>query len=183
LVPFGEFLPPLFKWFVRVRNIPLGDFTRGPLVQPSFIWHGARLAPTICYEDLFGEELAARFADPATAPTALVNISNLGWFGDTAALDQHLAISRMRALEFERPVLSATNTGATAIIDAQGRVTQALPYATRGVLTGQFSGETRITLYAWWASRWGLVPLWAVCLVIVAAAFVMRWRATRRAWL
>ncbi|MDR0457778.1 MAG: apolipoprotein N-acyltransferase, partial [Burkholderiaceae bacterium] len=178
LVPFGEFIPPLFKWFVRLMNIPLGDFARGPLAQPSFAWRGERLAPTICYEDLFGEELAARFAAPASAPTALVNVSNLGWFGDTLALDQHLAISRMRALEFARPVLSATNTGATAMIDAQGRVTRALPYATRGVLTGQFSGQTRITPYAAWASRYGLAPLWALCLLIVAVA---GWAARRRA--
>jgi apolipoprotein N-acyltransferase len=174
LVPFGEFIPPLFKRFVRMMNIPLGDFNRGPLVQPSLTWHGERFAPTICYEDLFGEELAARFADAAAAPTALVNISNLGWFGDTVALDQHLAISRMRALEFARPILRATNTGATAIIDAQGRVTQALPYATRGVLTGQIKGQTRITPYAWWVSRYGLWPLWGVCVVIVAAGFMTR---------
>jgi len=174
LVPFGEFIPPLFRWFVRLMNIPLGDFNRGPLTQPSFVWRGERLAPTICYEDLFGEELAARFADPATAPTALVNVSNLAWYGNTSALDQHLAISRMRALEFARPVLRATNTGATAIIDAQGRVAQVLPYATRGVLTGQFSGETRITPYARWVARHGLWPLWAVYLVIAAAGFIGR---------
>jgi apolipoprotein N-acyltransferase len=179
LVPFGEFIPPLFKWFVRLMNIPLGDFSRGPLVQPSFAWRGERLAPTICYEDLFGEELAARFADPASAPTALVNISNLGWFGNTVALDQHLAISRMRALEFARPMLRATNTGATAIIDARGRVTQELPYATRGVLTGQFHGATRITPYARWAARWGLRPLWGLCLIIVAAAWLLGWRSER----
>jgi len=177
LVPFGEFIPPLFRWFVHKMHIPLGDFNRGPLVQDSFAWNGERFAPTICYEDLFSEELAARFADPARAPTVLINISNLGWFGNTVALDQHLAISRMRALEFARPVLSATNTGATAIIDAQGRITQALPYATRGVLTGQFRGATRITPYAWWASRWGSLPLWGLCLIIVAAAV---WLPQRR---
>jgi apolipoprotein N-acyltransferase len=178
LVPFGEFVPPLFKWFVRQMNIPLDDFSRGPLTQPSFVWRGERLAPTICYEDLFGEELAARFTDPATAPTALVNVSNLAWYDNTSALDQHLAISRMRALEFARPVLRATNTGATAIIDAQGHVAQVLPYATRGVLTGAFSGQTRITPYAWWVARYGLWPLWAVYLVIAATGLIAR-RMTR----
>jgi apolipoprotein N-acyltransferase len=176
LVPFGEFVPPLSRWFVRLMNIPLGDFSRGPQVQPSFAWHGERFAPTICYEDSFGEELAARFATPATAPTVLVNVSNLAWFGDTVALDQHLAISRMRALEFARPVLRATNTGATAIIDAQGHVAQALPYAMRGVLTGQVEGQTRITPYAQWVARDGLWPLWAVCLVLVAAGLITRRR-------
>ena len=77
LVPFGEFIPPLFKWFVQLMNIPLGDFNRGALAQPSFAWQAQRLAPNICYEDLFGEELAARFGDPAAAPTAFMNLSNI----------------------------------------------------------------------------------------------------------
>ena len=178
LVPFGEFIPPLFRWFVRLMNIPLGDFTAGAVNQPSFVWQGQRLAPNICYEDLFGEELAARFADPATAPTAFVNLSNIGWFGDTVAIDQHLAISRLRALEFERPVLRATNTGATAIIDAEGRVTHQLPRLARGVLHGSFEGRTTITPYAAWVSRWGLWPLWAVGAWIVGLA---AWAAGRRA--
>ena len=178
LVPFGEFIPPLFRWFVRLMNIPLGDFTAGAVNQPSFVWQGQRLAPNICYEDLFGEELAARFADPATAPTAFVNLSNIGWFGDTVAIDQHLAISRVRALEFERPVLRATNTGATAIIDAEGRVTHQLPRLARGVLHGSFEGRTTITPYAAWVSRWGLWPLWAVGAWIAGLA---AWAAGRRA--
>jgi apolipoprotein N-acyltransferase len=126
LVPFGEFIPPLFAGFVHMMNIPLGDFERGDIGQPSFEWQGQRLAPNVCYEDLFGEELAARFADPARAPTAFVNVSNIGWFGDTVAIDQHLQISRMRALEFERPMLRATNTGDTAIIDHKGQITHQL---------------------------------------------------------
>jgi apolipoprotein N-acyltransferase len=108
LVPFGEFIPPLFRWFVAMMNIPLGDFRRGDLGQASFEWQGERLAPNICYEDLFGEELGARFADPDRAPTIFVNVSNIAWFGDTVAIDQHLQISRMRALEFGRPMVRAT---------------------------------------------------------------------------
>ena len=169
LVPFGEFIPPLFKWFVRMMNIPLGDFERGAVGQPSFDWQGQRLAPNICYEDLFGEELGARFADPARAPTAFVNLSNIGWFGDTVAIDQHLHISRMRALEFERPMLRATNTGATAIIDHRGEVTALLPRLTRGVLTGPFEGRTHLTPFARWVAHAGLWPLWLGCVLLVAA--------------
>ena len=170
LVPFGEFIPPLFKWFVRLMNIPLGDFNRGALGQPSFEWRGQRLAPNICYEDLFGEDLAARFAHPAQAPTAFVNLSNIAWFGDSLAIDQHLHISRMRALEFERPMLRATNTGATAIIDHTGRVTHLLPRTTRGVLLGEFEGRQHLTPYARWAARAGTWPLWAACLALLALA-------------
>ena len=175
LVPFGEFIPPLFKWFTRMMNIPLGDFNRGDVGQPSFAWQGQRLAPNICYEDLFGEELGARFADAATAPTIFVNLSNIAWFGNTVAIDQHLHISRMRALEFARPMIRATNTGATVIIDRFGRVTHALPRHTRGVLSGEVEGGTVMTPFARWVSRLGLWPLWALAL----AAAVVAWRFGR----
>lgn len=176
LVPFGEFIPPLFKWFTRMMNIPLGDFDRGDVGQPSFDWRGERLAPNICYEDLFGEELGARFRDPATAPTIFVNLSNIAWFGDTVAIDQHLHISRMRALEFARPMIRATNTGATAIIDASGQVTQMLPPHTRGVLVGDVTGGRHITPYAWWVARLQLWPLWLLALGVPLLALVRRRR-------
>ena len=176
LVPFGEFIPPGFAWFIRMMNIPLGDFKSGGWDQASLAWQGQRLAPNVCYEDLFGEELARRFKDPATAPTALVNVSNIAWFGDTLAVDQHLNISRMRAMELGRPMLRATNTGATAIIDHQGRVTHQLPRFTRGSLTGSFEGRHGLTPFARWASAWGLAPLWALCCAVVAWAF---WRRQR----
>jgi apolipoprotein N-acyltransferase len=170
LVPFGEFIPPGFRWFTRMMNIPLGDFDRGAVGQRSMVWGGQRLAPNVCYEDLFGEELGARFADAASAPTVMVNLSNIAWFGNTVAIDQHLQISRMRALEFERPMLRATNTGATAIIDHRGRVTHSLPRHQRGVLLGEYEGRSGLTPYARWVSRLGLWPLWGLALAVVAAA-------------
>jgi apolipoprotein N-acyltransferase len=127
LVPFGEFIPTGFRWFTELMHIPLGDFNRGPANPPSFAVKAARVAPNICYEDLFGEELARRFVDVSTAPTVLANISNIGWFGDSIAIPQHLNISRLRSLELQRPMLRATNTGATAVIDHRGVVTAALP--------------------------------------------------------
>ncbi|MDB5850581.1 MAG: apolipoprotein N-acyltransferase [Rhodoferax sp.] len=169
LVPFGDFIPPLFKWFTEMMNIPLGDFNRGAVGQASMAVAGQRLAPNVCYEDLFGEELGARFADPRTAPTIFVNVSNIGWFGDSVAIDQHLSISRMRTLEFERPMIRATNTGATAIIDHRGRVLHALPRLTRGTLVAEVEGRGLtaangwdITPFAWWVARFGLWPLWAL---------------------
>lgn len=178
LVPFGEFVPPLFRWFTELMQIPLGDFRRGPLVQPAMDWRGERLAPNICYEDLFGEELAARFADARQAPTVLVNMSNIGWFGDTLAVDQHLAIGRMRTLELERPMVRATNTGATAVIDHRGRVTARLPAFTRGVLHASVQGRAgSATPYARWAGRWGLAPLWALGLAVLGGCW---WRGRGR---
>lgn len=166
LVPFGEFIPTGFRWFTNLMNIPLGDFSRGVPDAPSFVFHGQHIAPNICYEDLFGEELALRFGDEARAPTVLANVSNIGWFGDTVAVPQHLNISRLRSLEFQRPMLRATNTGATAVIDHHGNVTAQLPPFTRGVLDTRVEGRTGRTPYARWVSAAGLWPLVALALVI-----------------
>jgi apolipoprotein N-acyltransferase len=165
LVPFGEFIPTGFRWFTELMNIPLGDFLRGVDNPPSFAAQGQRVAPNICYEDLFGEELARRFADEALAPTLFANVSNIGWFGNTVAIPQHLNISRLRALEFQRPMLRATNTGATAVVDHQGRVAQQLPPYTQGVLLARVQGRSGTTPFAWWAARWGLWPLVAAGLL------------------
>jgi len=162
LVPFGEFVPHGFHWFTRMMNIPLGDFERGPLAAPSFEVEGERLAPNICYEDLFGEELAARFVPEASAPTILANLSNIGWFGRTIAVEQHLRISRMRSLELQRPMIRATNTGATVIIDHRGMVTHALAPFTVGILEGSVEGRVGLTPFASWAGPFGLWPLWAL---------------------
>jgi apolipoprotein N-acyltransferase len=164
LVPFGEFIPTGFRWFTRMMNIPLGDFARGVPNPPSFAVGTQRVAPNICYEDLFGEELARRFVDAATAPTVLANVSNIGWFGQTMAVPQHLHISRLRSLELQRPMLRATNTGATALIDHRGRVQALLPPHTEGVLEGEVLGREGTTPYAAWAGRWDLWPLLALAL-------------------
>lgn len=174
LVPFGEFIPTGFRWFTRMMNIPLGDFNRGGLKQASFAVAGQRVAPNICYEDLFGEELAQRFADPATAPTLMANISNIGWFGNSIAIPQHLNISRFRTLELQRPMLRATNTGATAVIDHRGIVTAQLPPHTRGVLLATAQGREGVTPFVWWAARWSLWPLVALAFLVVLLCALIR---------
>ena len=174
LVPFGEFIPTGFKWFTQMMNIPLGDFNRGPVTAPSFLVKAERVAPNICYEDLFGEDLAARFVDVNSAPTMLANISNIGWFGNSIAIPQHLNLSRMRALEFQVPMLRATNTGATAVIDHRGVVTHSLPPHQRGVLEASVQGRSGVTPFAWWAGRFYLWPL------IAFAALVLLWRVFKR---
>ena len=159
LVPFGEFIPWGFRWFVDLLQIPLGDFTRGALQQPALVVKDQRIQPNICYEDLFGEQIAATVRGEASrSPTILLNLSNIAWFGDSIALPQHLQISRMRALETGRPMLRATNTGTTAVIGAHGEVIAQLPPFTRGVLNATVQGTQGLTPY----SRFGnglLIPL------------------------
>lgn len=174
LVPFGEFIPPFFRWFTDLMEIPLGDFNRGALPQPTFDWQGQRLAASICYENLFSEEMATQFLEATQAPTILVNVSNLGWFGESLAMDQHLQIARLRALEFDRPFLLATNTGQTAIVDHRARVTHAATPHTAVALRGQVEGRTGITPYAWWVARWGQWPLMILALGLLLPAWVTR---------
>ena len=174
LVPFGEFIPPFAQWFIDLMQVPLGTFVRGGVNQPPFLWQGQRLGLNICYEDLFGEELAQRFANPATAPTILVNLTNIAWFGNTIAIDQHLNIARLRSMELAKPTIRATNTGATVIIDAKGTVTHSLERHTRGVLVGQVQGNTSITPYAWWVARFWLWPLWLLGFLLLAGAAALQ---------
>ena len=172
LVPFGEFIPPWFRWFTELMNIPLGSFNRGGLRQPSFVWQGQTWGVHICFEDLFGEELAQRFL--TQPPSVFVNVSNIAWFGHSQAPDQHLAISRLRALEFERPFVRATNTGMTAVVDHRGQVLAQLPRFERGALHAVVEGRAGTTPYAWWVARWWLWPLWAIGLAVVLICWQRR---------
>jgi len=169
LVPFGEFIPAWFKWFTDLMKIPLGSFKRGEIAQAPWQWNDQIIAMNICYEDVFGEELAASFVkEGVNSPTLLVNVSNIGWFGQYMAVEQHLNASRMRAVELKRPMLRATNTGATAAIDHNGNVLALLPKGTAGVLTGSIHGvKAKPTFYAQWSGRYSLYPLWLLCLFIV----------------
>jgi len=174
LVPWGEYVPPGFRWFVDMLSIPLGDFDRGDRRQAPFPVRGQYVAFNICYEDLFGIELLpALHPGPNGEPgaTILANVSNLGWFGDTWALRQHLQIARLRTQETARPMLAATNTGITAAIDARGHVAAQLPAHQAGILPVSVQGMTGLTPYA----RFGDTPvLVLIALALVAAAALGR---------
>ncbi|MCE7504641.1 apolipoprotein N-acyltransferase [Polynucleobacter sp. IMCC30063] len=168
LVPFGEFIPPGFQWFVDEFKIPLSNFGRGAVNQPPFLIQPTNSKPlgaaiTICYEDVFGGELAARLRN-ATAPiNLLVNMTNLVWFGHSQAPTQQLRLSQLRSLETGLPSIRATNTGITAIIGADGRVLAQLPQFTRAELQMEvqaYSGKTPYVL-------WGDLPILAFCGVLI----------------
>ncbi|MDP9154616.1 MAG: apolipoprotein N-acyltransferase [Pseudomonadota bacterium] len=147
LVPFGEFVPTGFHWFVALMGIPLGDLGRGPPVQKSFFVHNQPIAVDICYEDIFGEEIARTIREQEAPAGILVNSTNLAWFGDTIALDQHLQMARMRSIETGRPMLRSTNTGTTAVIAANGAVVARLPVYTTGSLDATVQGTSGRTPY------------------------------------
>ena len=153
LVPFGEFVPLGFRWFIDLMHIPLGDFARGRPDQSPMQVAGERVAVNICYEDVFGEELIHTLP----AATLMVNVSNDAWFGDSFAPWQHLQISQMRALETGRWWLRANNTGVTAILDERGRVRAHLPPFTTDALHGVAQGRSGLTPYARWGNAAVLV--------------------------
>jgi apolipoprotein N-acyltransferase len=144
LVPYGEFIPPGFDWFMKFADIPMSSFSRGPEKQPPLAVAGQHVAVNICYEDVFGEEIIR--ALPAAG--ILANLSNTAWFGRSLAQPQHLQIARMRAAETGRPMLRATNTGMTAIIAADGTLQAVLPPFTTGVLKGEVRAHAGLTPYA-----------------------------------
>ena len=168
LLPFGEIIPPGFHWFVNLMNIPLADQARGRSTE-AFAFGGQRLRPLVCYEDLFGEDIVFSVVGPQAA-TVFVNVSNLAWFGPWLVQDQHLQFSQMRAIEFQRPVIRSTNTGATAVVDHHGRITARLPPLVIGVLEASVEGRTGETPYARWLAACGLWPLIALALAVAAAA-------------
>ncbi len=166
LVPFGEYLPfPKLFAFAGGLTKEVGEFKAGesrvPLEADS-----ERLGIFICYESVFPDEVR-QFAD--NGAQVFVNISNDGWYGDSGAFAQHLNQTRMRAIENDRWILSATDTGVTASIDPYGRTVARLPRKERGVLVAPYALTSVTTFYTrhgdWFAY---------LCAIISAAALLAR---------
>ena len=172
LVPFGEYSPPLFRWFYDLAQIPMADQTRGAERQPPLALAGQKIAINICYEDVFGEELIRSLPEA----TLLLNLSNLAWYGDSLAQPQHLQIARLRALETGRPMLRSTNTGMTAVVAPDGRVEAVLPAFVAGALHAEVRGYQGLTPYA----RWGNWPAVGAALLVIAGFAARRWRVAPR---
>ncbi|MDR9432244.1 MAG: apolipoprotein N-acyltransferase [Spiribacter sp.] len=119
LVPFGEYVPlrDVAGGILDFVGTPLGDFSAGSSAAPLQA-AGHQIGVSICYEITFGAEIA----DALPVAEILLNVSNDAWFGRSSAPWQHLEMARMRALEMARPLLRATNTGVSAIIDSRGDV-------------------------------------------------------------
>ncbi|MCK4865022.1 MAG: apolipoprotein N-acyltransferase [Gammaproteobacteria bacterium] len=151
LVPFGEYIPleSLFRGLITFFDLPMSGFTPGQYDQKLLTAAGQKIAPTICYEDAFGEDLI-RFLPEATL---LLNASNNAWYGDSFAPHQHLQISQMRALETGRDMMRVTTNGVSALINHQGKITSRSPQFESYVVTGFVQPRKGITPYV----RWGNV--------------------------
>jgi len=166
LVPFGEYLP--FPWlfsFAGGLTKEVGEFkagtSRAPLNAGSM-----PLGVFICYESVFPDEVR-QFANQGAQ--VFVNLSNDGWYGDSGAYAQHLNQTRMRAIENDRWILSATDTGVTASIDPYGRTVARLPRKERGALVAPYALTSVTTFY----TRHGDWFAW-LCAIISAGALLTR---------
>jgi apolipoprotein N-acyltransferase len=162
LVPFGEFVPWPFAALANKVSTEVGDFAAGKRVVVSAAGNH-RIGTFICYESVF-PSFVRRFA--AGGAEVLLNISNDGWFGHSAARQQHLDIVRMRAAENRRWILRSTNDGITATIDPAGRLRGTLPTYTRAASYTGFTYIASQTVY----TRFGD---WFAALSAVLATFCL----------
>ena len=167
LVPYGEFVP-WRRWlpFAGRLTPDLADFTPGSGYRTGD-FAGGPFGVFICYEAIFPAEVR-RFV--ANGAQVLVNVSNDGWFGRSAAPAQHLLMARVRAVENRRWILRATNNGYTVSIDPYGRIAASIPTDIRGELDAPYAFRTDRTLYSYlgdwavWLCAAMVVALFAACL-------------------
>ncbi len=172
LVPFGEYLPfPQLFAFAGGLTKEVGEFQRGTS-HAGLDAGGQRLGTFICYESIFPDEVRQ---GPLQGAQVLVNISNDGWYGDSGAWKQHLQQTEMRAIENDRWLLSATNTGKTASIDPFGRIAASTDRKIRTALVAPYalvSGTTFYTRHGDWFAY--------LCAIISAGALIARYAFSTR---
>jgi apolipoprotein N-acyltransferase len=172
LVPFGEYVP-LRQWitFAGRLTADISDFTPGTEYSVGQL-PGGRFGTFICYEAIFPSEVA-NFARGGAE--LLINISNDGWFGRSAAPPQHLMMSRVRAVESRRWMLRDTNNGYTVSVDPYGRIVAAMATDVRGELDAPYDFRSDRTLYSLWGD-------WIAWLSLIASILILaRWTVVRPA--
>lgn len=169
LVPFGEYMP--FHDLLGLANFTMGiaDFSAGPGITTLRLPGLPPVSPLICYEAIF----PAAVADEYDRPAWLLNLTNDGWYGQSAGPYQHLVAAQTRAVEEGLPLVRVANTGISAIIDPYGRILHELGLGLRGVVDGPLPQALAApTLYA----RFGNVPvlLLATAMIIAGALRSLR---------
>ena len=163
LVPFGEYLPfPSLFSFAGGLSKEVGEFEPGGSRVPLDATD-EKLGVFICYESVFPDDVR-QFASQGAQ--VFVNISNDGWYGDSGAWSQHVNQTRMRAVENERWVLSAANTGLTGSIDPYGRMVVRAPRKDRTTLVAPYALTYVTTFYSrhgdWFAMLCAIISLGAL---------------------
>lgn len=163
LLPFGEFVPfesvlrPIAPFF----NLPMSSFTPGDFIQPNIDANGKQLAPALCYEIIFNEQVRQNITDDTDF---ILTLSNDAWFGRSIGPLQHMEIARMRALELGKPVIRATNNGITAVTDYKGHIIAKVPQFETAVLRAEIpsmQGDTPYRHLGTWP-----IYLWVVLSLI-----------------
>jgi apolipoprotein N-acyltransferase len=175
LLPIGEFVP-FERWLRDVApffDLPNSSFARGDWQQPNLQANGFQLLAALCFEIAFPRQIQANFTDETDF---LLTVSNDAWFGASIGPLQHMQIAQMRALEFGRPLLRATNNGVTGIAKPDGTLQAVLPQFEDAVLSADVQLATGRTLY----SRVGDWPLLIVAGLVMLLAGLLSWRQRRR---
>ena len=156
LVPFGEYFPfgdLAYDWFgLRAFAAQAGN-SYSPGAGPQILDLGpfGKVLPLICYEAIFPRDVNAM----PTRPDWMLQITNDAWFGIRTGPFQHFAQARLRAVEQGLPLIRVANTGVTAVVDAHGRIVEALPFGTMASLDTHVPSALPPTPY----SRFGDGPV------------------------
>jgi apolipoprotein N-acyltransferase len=172
LVPFGEYEPfPLIHRVVSSVSDEVGGFRKGNKHAVGVLPGGNKFGVFICYEAIYPGEVR-RFA--ANGAQLLINISNDGWFGRSAAADQHLHMARVRAVENRRWMVRTTNNGFTVSVDPYGRVFSPLPTDVRAAANLPYDFRADETVY----TRFGDWFAW-MCVLVSAILVVTTFRKVK----
>ena len=147
LVPFGEYLPfSNLKSYFRTperSNLFGWGFKRGKGSELLNLPNGLNFVPLICYEAIF-----SNFLKPSVKNADFIlQITNDAWFGKSIGPQQHLAQLRIRAIEYGLPVIRVANTGISAVIDANGKVTKHLSVNKSGYIDSFIPSRKHSTIY------------------------------------
>jgi apolipoprotein N-acyltransferase len=145
LVPYSEYfpVPDWVRSVLQRLNLPYSDISKGSERQPPLRAGGLSLAPTVCYEDAFGNAQRRLSAES----DVLLNVTNDAWFGHSPARYQHFQMSRLRAIEAQRYLIRAANDGVSALVGPRGEVLVRATEYEEAVMGGTVRPRRGLTPY------------------------------------